>query len=258
VRLARRLPLAAAVLTSAVAAALLSPGARPSNTHDGGSLTAPPAAFRIARPKPLANIAGTTRWAPVIRATFARRAPRFDSPRLALVPTRTPEGTTDIVVADWEVEHHGVMWERVGLAILPNGIRGWVPRSSLGGWSFVDTRLVISRTRLTATLSRAGRVIFRAQVAVGAPATPTPAGMFYVRDRLTGFASPVYGPLAFGISARSATLTEWPDGGFVGIHGTDRPNLIPGRVSHGCIRLTNAAIVKLGRLMPVGTAVKIT
>jgi lipoprotein-anchoring transpeptidase ErfK/SrfK len=78
-----------------------------------------------------------------------------------------------------------------------------------------------------------------------------------VRDRLTGFSSPIYGPLAFGTNARSPTLTDWPGGGVVGIHGTNQPSLIPGRVSHGCVRLTNAAILKLGKLMLVGTPVTI-
>ena len=34
-------------------------------------------------------------------------------------------------------------------------------------------------------------------------------------------------------------------------------SLIPGRISHGCVRLTNAAILKLGKLLPVGTPVTI-
>jgi lipoprotein-anchoring transpeptidase ErfK/SrfK len=86
---------------------------------------------------------------------------------------------------------------------------------------------------------------------------PTPRGTFYVRNRLERYASPTYGPLAFGTSARSETLTDWPAGGFVGIHGTNRPDLIPGRVSHGCIRMRNADILALGRLMPIGTPVVI-
>jgi lipoprotein-anchoring transpeptidase ErfK/SrfK len=43
----------------------------------------------------------------------------------------------------------------------------------------------------------------------------------------------------------------------VGIHGTDAPQLLPGRVSHGCIRLRNDAILRLARLMPLGTPVSI-
>ena len=61
----------------------------------------------------------------------------------------------------------------------------------------------------------------------------------------------------FGISARSAVLTDWPGGGFVGIHGTNEPYLIPGHISHGCIRLRNPAILALARLMRVGSPVTI-
>jgi lipoprotein-anchoring transpeptidase ErfK/SrfK len=59
------------------------------------------------------------------------------------------------------------------------------------------------------------------------------------------------------LNARSAVLTDWPGGGFIGIHGTDRPDLLPGRISHGCIRLRNTDVVRLDRLMPVGTPVTI-
>lgn len=72
------------------------------------------------------------------------------------------------------------------------------------------------------------------------------------------YSSRFYGPLAFGTSARSPVLTDWPDGGFVGIHGTDRPGSLPGRVSHGCIRMRNPDIVRLGKLMPVGTPITVS
>jgi lipoprotein-anchoring transpeptidase ErfK/SrfK len=63
--------------------------------------------------------------------------------------------------------------------------------------------------------------------------------------------------VAFGTSARSPTLTDWPAGGFVGIHGTDRPDLLPGRVSHGCVRMRNDDILRLADLLPVGTPLTI-
>lgn len=225
--------------------------------HAGAPLAKLPSALDIRRLVPLRDPGADSRWAPVLAATVARSHPSFKSAPIDKVPTRTPDGTTNIVVADREAYEDGTSWVRVGLAVLPNGTEGWVPRSSLGGWSFVDTRLVIDRARLTATLLRAGRVVFRAPIGVGTPNTPTPVGQFYVRDRLSGFSSPFYGPLAFGTNARSPTLTDWPGGGVVGIHGTDQPALIPGRISHGCVRLTNTAILKLGRLMPVGTPVTI-
>jgi lipoprotein-anchoring transpeptidase ErfK/SrfK len=69
--------------------------------------------------------------------------------------------------------------------------------------------------------------------------------------------SPFYGPVAFGTSARSRVLTDWPAGGFIGIHGTDQPEQIPGRISHGCIRMRNTDILRLARLMPIGTPLTI-
>ena len=58
-----------------------------------------------------------------------------------------------------------------------------------------------------------------------------------------GGAGSVYGPVAFITSATSPTLTDWPGGGIVGVHGTNTPGLIPGRISHGCVRLRNADIL---------------
>jgi len=43
----------------------------------------------------------------------------------------------------------------------------------------------------------------------------------------------------------------------IGTHGTDEPPLIPGRPSHGCVRVENSAISRLARLMPIGTPVLI-
>jgi lipoprotein-anchoring transpeptidase ErfK/SrfK len=77
-----------------------------------------------------------------------------------------------------------------------------------------------------------------------------------VRERLRiPGGSGAYGPLAFGTSAYSPKLTDWPGGGAVGIHGTNEPQRVPGLPSHGCIRLRNKDILRLGRLMPVGTPV---
>ncbi|MBD0317908.1 MAG: L,D-transpeptidase [Thermoleophilia bacterium] len=170
----------------------------------------------------------------------------------------TPEGTSNIVlVLGRRVDEGGRLWIRVRLPVLGRPNTGWVAREALGGYGTVTTHLVVDLESLRATLFRNGREIFRADVGVGKPFWPTPRGEFYIRNRLTGYASPMYGPLAFGTSARSRVLTDWPAGGFVGIHGTDRPDLLPGRVSHGCIRMRNSDILRLSRLMPVGTPLTI-
>ena len=37
----------------------------------------------------------------------------------------------------------------------------------------------------------------------------------------------------------------------------DEPGLIPGRPSHGCVRLPNRKVRQLAKLMPIGTPVRI-
>lgn len=215
----------------------------------------PHPAFAPGQPELLQGSKGLSRWATVARPVTALRAP--GGARLATLSTSTPEGTTNLVLVLGSVRRRGAEWIHVRLPVLPNNTTGWVPRSALGGYHFVSTHLVIDLHRLRATLLRDGRLVFTAPVGAGQPQWPTPHGEFYIRDELTGYASPFYGPVAFGTSARSAVLTEWPDGGFVGIHGTDEPGVIPGQVSHGCIRLRNRDILRLARLMPVGTPLTI-
>jgi lipoprotein-anchoring transpeptidase ErfK/SrfK len=170
----------------------------------------------------------------------------------------TPEGTANAVgVLARRVGADGHPWVRVRLAVLPNGSTGWVRRTALAGYTTVNTRLEVDLRALEATLERNGRAVLQVPVGVGRPGWETPRGRFYVRNRLTRYRSPEYGPIAFGTSARSPAATGWPAGGFVGIHGTDRPDLVPGRVSHGCIRMRNADILALARLMAVGTPVVI-
>jgi L,D-transpeptidase catalytic domain len=210
-------------------------------------------AFTVPTPRPLRMPAAASLWAPLTRAVVARAAPRAGGRPIARLDLETPEGTSNLVLIVASTESDGRRWLRVRLPILPNNTTGWVPRSALGGLVPVDTQLVVDLNRLTARLLRRGRLVFEAPVGVGTAEAPTPRGDFYIRNRLTSFGNSFYGPLAFGTSARSAVLTDWPAGGYIGIHGTNEPQLIPGRVSHGCIRMRNDDIVRLAALMPVGT-----
>jgi lipoprotein-anchoring transpeptidase ErfK/SrfK len=249
-----------ALAAGAVTAALGSrSGEKPTSTPALGGLPRPVTpAFAPGPGRPLGPMRHVARWATVRRAATARREPAAHAAPVARVDMKTPERTTNIVqVLGRRADSAGALWVKVGLATLPNGRAGWLPRSVLGGYGTVDTQLVVDLQRFTATLRKAGRVVFRARVGVGQARWPTPRGRFYIRNRLTKFAGATYGPLAFGTSARSEHLTDWPGGGFIGIHGTDEPQLIPGRISHGCIRLRNRDILSLAKLMPIGTPLTI-
>ena len=232
---------------------------RPAVPVAAGALPAPVTpAFTPGPPRRLGARRHRSLWATVGRHAAVRSAPDAAAPVTGMLEPRTPEGTRNVVaVAARAEDRTGRRWVEIRLAVLPNGSTGWVPRAALGGYAIVLTRLVVDTAALTATLYRAGRPVLEMPAGVGAAATPTPHGEFYVRNRLTRYRSPTYGPVAFGTSARSPDVTDWPAGGFVGIHGTDRPDLVPGRVSHGCIRLRNADVLALARLMPVGTPVTI-
>ena len=250
---------AAGVSLAAAATVVWTASTSSARGSDELDLPAPPEpALTVPRPAPLADGGGTAYWVTLRRDVTARAGPSATAAALARLERRTTDGTTNaVLVLGRARDAAGRVWVHARLPILPNGSTGWLPRSGLGVYGVVHTRLMVDLRRLTATLFRDNRPVFNAPVGVGQAEWPTPTGEFYIRSKLTKYRSPFYGPLAFGTSARSAVLTDWPGGGFVGIHGTNAPELLPGRVSHGCIRLRNADIVELGRLMPVGTPLTI-
>ena len=142
-------------------------------------------------------------------------------------------------------------------AMRPNGRTGWVRESALGALHTVHTRIVVNRHTLRVTLYLRGHRRFSARIGVGKASTPTPAGHFWIREKFHVAGTTIYGPAAIGTSAYAPTLSDWPGGGVVGLHGTNEPGLIPGRPSHGCIRLRNRDILTLYRLAPKGTPVDI-
>jgi hypothetical protein len=204
------------------------------------------------------TVGGSSHNAVLKYAVAARSAPSESSRVVGRLKPLTPERVPHVLLlSSGRIDPQGRYWVRVPLPALPNGTMGWIPREAVGPFVQLDTHLVIERSRFRATLYRRGRPVFRTHVGVGEPHWPTPGGRFYVRERLTGFTDPIYGSLAFGTNGRSAVLTDWPGGGFIGIHGTNQPGILPGRVSHGCVRLPNPAIRRLDRLMRVGTPVTI-
>lgn len=199
-----------------------------------------------------------TRWAHAQSAAKIRLSPQTSSRSITRLRFLTEDGLPEVYpVLGARMDSAGRRWLHVRIPRRPNGKTGWVIDETLGQLYIVKTTLVVDRRKLRATLFKSGRKIWSARVGIGKDGTPTPRGQFWIRERLKGIGgSSVYGPWAFGTSAYS-NLSDWPGGGVVGIHGTNEPGLIPGRPSHGCIRVKNNQIRRLAKLMPIGTPVSI-
>jgi hypothetical protein len=184
-----------------------------------------------------------TRYANAVALVPVRRWASPAAPRVARLRYRTEDGPLETYLA---LESHvdattQRAWIRIRIPARPNGRTGWVRRDDLGPLVAVTTMLRVDRRALRATLYKRGRKIWSSRIGVGKRATPTPAGHFWIRSRLKGLGNGTsYGPRAFGTAAYSV-LSDWPGGGVVGIHGTNEPGLIPGRPSHGCVRVPNAS-----------------
>lgn len=149
----------------------------------------------------------------------------------------------------------GVRWWKVQLPLRPNGVTGWVRPQDVAV-ERVRTRILVDVSARRVTLYRAGRRILSTPAAVGAPATPTPTGSYYVNQLLVpADTHGPFGPGALGISAFSPVLTGWAQGGPVAIHGTDAPWSIGQAVSNGCIRVPNQVLTRMFRLAVAGTPV---
>ena len=83
-----------------------------------------------------------------------------------------------------------------------------------------------------------GKHVWHGRVAIGAPGMETPLGHYYVAARFVPYQDPFLGVFAVETSGYSK-LTEWPGGGWFGIHGTSEPQLLGLAVSHGCVRVAN-------------------
>ncbi len=197
-----------------------------------------------------------TRWAHANEPAPIRIAPSSSARTITRLRFLTEDKLPEVyLVLDGRIDANGDGWLHIRIPMRPNGRTGWVPADMLSQLYVVRTQLIIDRTAKRAKLLKNGRKIWEASVGVGKAGTPTPRGKFWVRERLKGNGG-AYGPWAFGTSAYSS-ISDWPKGGVVGIHGTDQPQLIPGRPSHGCVRVRNDKIKQLARLMPIGTPVSI-
>lgn len=183
---------------------------------------------------------------------FARPDPR--ARRTIIRPSRLDAGPQSFLVLG---ERPG--WVRVQLPVRPNGSTAWLPAAGVRLLRNEFTIHVSLRSRQLVARER-GRVFLRTRVAIGSPATPTPAGRWYVTYGVR-LLDPdnVYGPYALGLSAHSPTLATFNgQDAQIALHGTNQPSSIGQAVSNGCVRLANPDIRRLIARVPRGTPVTIS
>ena len=182
-----------------------------------------------------------------------RQAPSVGAPGLLFAKGRSTTGpVTFLAVRDYGE------WVQVLLPVRPNGTLGWVKGAEVSRIA-VTHRIVVDLSSNTMQIENEGAVIGTYPVSTGTGGTPTPAGLFYVRELVVQARSDgPYGPFVFGLSGYSEVLNDFDGGeGAIGIHGTNRPDAIGDSVSHGCIRMTNDAIVAVSKTLPLGTPVEV-
>ncbi len=236
------------------------PATMPATTTPG---SAPTATERLPAPAPtavvLSNERTFTTWAHPVEEAPIRARPVPGSHVLARTHLATEDGFPEVyLLLSSFTDAKGREWIKVRIPGRPNGRVGWLARESLGEFHVTHwfVEIVRSARRLKAYYN--GKLRFSAPVGIGKPSTPTPPGHFYIREifKLTSRSNP-YWPYAIGTSDYS-TLTDWPGGGVVGIHGDfGEPQLIPGDPSHGCVRLRDSELAWLAPRLTLGTPVHI-
>jgi lipoprotein-anchoring transpeptidase ErfK/SrfK len=148
-------------------------------------------------------------------------------------------------------------WLKALLPTQPNGTTGWVR----------DTDVTLSQTTMYMQVSLSSRYLvlydgvnklFDTGVGIGKDETPTPLGIFYVTDPVDLTAKPngAYGAYALGLSGFSDVLKSF-DGGppQIAVHGDTVEADVGQKVSNGCIRVPNPAILEIAKRVPLGTPV---
>ncbi|WDL99466.1 L,D-transpeptidase family protein [Alicyclobacillus sp. ALC3] len=107
--------------------------------------------------------------------------------------------------------------------------------------------IVVDTNQNRLTLYEAGVPVQMYSVGLGRPASPTPIGEWQITDKQRDWGG--------GFGTRWMRINvPW---GIYGIHGTNKPHLVGGDVSSGCIRMRNQDVEQLYDRVGVGTPVVI-
>jgi lipoprotein-anchoring transpeptidase ErfK/SrfK len=155
----------------------------------------------------------------------------------------------------------GGAWLPVHLPVRPNGSKGWVRASDVRLTSN-DYKVEVDVSDRRLRLVRQGDVEWETPIGVGTTKHPTPTGDFFLTELIMPKDDDtVYGTFALGLSGftDSPGAADYKGGeGGLAIHGTNDPDSIGKRISHGCIRVPNDVIDYMASTLPMGTPVEIS
>jgi lipoprotein-anchoring transpeptidase ErfK/SrfK len=200
----------------------------------------------------------------IVQATTARAEPRAGARAVGRVRTSAPwnGAPMQLLIDETVVDAAGATWYRVLLARKPNGSYGWI-RADYAKARPNRWRITVDVSSRRLTIYRSGRAMRRTRVVVGARATPTPTGLFAIREAVRqpnprGFS----GPWIYHLNANSERLKSFDGGdGTIGIHGRGAAALadpLGSARSHGCVRAPNSVVRYMSTRIVAGTPVTIT
>ncbi|MDR1189236.1 MAG: L,D-transpeptidase [Bifidobacteriaceae bacterium] len=142
----------------------------------------------------------------------------------------------------------------------PNESTAWIAADGIA-ITATPYRIVIDLESRRVKLLNLGEVVMDVPAIIGKPATPTPAGHFFVTMLQPGPSSG-YGELVVVVSAHSETIDNWQGSGdaVTAIHGplgNEGSIDTAGAISNGCVRLHMADLDALVALVPPGAPVDI-
>ena len=225
------------------------------------ALSLPVATTTTVRPfklEPYRDQAGTAPLRSTVAHATVHRVDVYATPGASSVRHRLVNPLPDGAPLVFLVAERRHDWLKVLLPVRPSGASGWV-RARQVRLTQHDFHIVVALRAHTITVYRGATVIAHEPVGLGRRQTPTPGGLYYTTELIRPpDPKGIYGPYAYALSGFSGTLRTFNGGEpFLGIHGTNDPSALGTDVSHGCIRMSNAGIAKLAKLLPLGVPVMV-
>ena len=176
-----------------------------------------------------------------------RAGPRDGARAGASAACRRRRTTRRVVLVDEVREVDGVPWYRVWLAVPPNESRGWVRDGQMAFYTTASKIVIdLSRARAHGVSPRRAHAHVPRRGGTPRPRDAHRALLRHPEAAATGPERRLRRAPARH-QRHQPKLNGWPDGGLVAIHGTNEPWLIGKAVSHGCVRMTNAAVLEVSR-----------